>query len=688
MNGLLRPMPLVALLLGVPLLGVWLLASNGALTAGVVVALGDPGPLATWGLPVSRGVRDVASALTIGLLVLVATAAPPTPAAGLGDVGRGQLRMLTLAAVAGFVWVWANIAVLALTYANLAGRSILLPGMASEVVTFATTFEAGRLLAASVLVSMVAAIGAMFARRVTHAGVLALVALAGLWPLALSGHAAGTVDHDATVNVQYAHLVAVTVWVGGLAGLYATRRQLGGALPVTAARFSRLAGASYAVLVVSGVVAATLRLDDWSDLNSDYGALLLAKAAVLGVLGLAGWRQRSRVLPRLAAPGVPDGSPDGGDGQRAFIRLVGVELVLMTVALGAAVALAATPPPVADRPLSAAEGLLGHEMPPPLTAAGWFTSWRLDTFWTPAILGLTVAYLVGVRRLRARGDRWPVGRLVCWLVGAAGLVWATSGAPGVYGEVLFSTHMVQHMIIATAVPTFLCLGAPVTLALRALRGRRDGSRGPREWLLLVVHSWWLRLLGQPLVAAGLFITGLVAFYYSALFELSLRSHTAHLLMVGHFLFSGYLFASVIVGVDPGVRRPAFPLRMLLLMVTFGFHAFFSVSLMGSQTVLARDWFAALGRDWGPELGADQYVGASLGWALGDFPLAILAGALIAAWVRADRAEGRRLDRQADRDDDAQLRRYNETLLRLQSRNGPGSRDSSTISPRRDGTTPS
>ena len=39
----------------------------------------------------------------------------------------------------------------------------------------------------------------------------------------------------------------------------------------------------------------------------------------------------------------------------------------------------------------------------------------------------------------------------------------------------------------------------------------------------------------------------------------------------------------------------------------------------------------------------------------------MAVALIIGWVRSDAQEGRRLDRQADRDDDAELRRYNERL---------------------------
>ena len=42
----------------------------------------------------------------------------------------------------------------------------------------------------------------------------------------------------------------------------------------------------------------------------------------------------------------------------------------------------------------------------------------------------------------------------------------------------------------------------------------------------------------------------------------------------------------------------------------------------------------------------------------------LAVALLVGWVRSDASEARRLDRQADRDDDAALRRYNRQLADL------------------------
>ncbi len=124
---------------------------------------------------------------------------------------------------------------------------------------------------------------------------------------------------------------------------------------------------------------------------------------------------------------------------------------------------------------------------------------------------------------------------------------------GHLGRVLFSAHMVMHMAVAMIVPLLLVPAAPVTLALRTLAARRDKTWGPRELLLQVVHSRAMRVLANPVVAAAVFFFSLAAFYYTGLFELALTTHTGHLLMMAHFLLTGYLFVWVMIGIDPGSR---------------------------------------------------------------------------------------------------------------------------------------
>jgi putative copper resistance protein D len=169
------------------------------------------------------------------------------------------------------------------------------------------------------------------------------------------------------------------------------------------------------------------------------------------------------------------------------------------------------------------------------------------------------------------------------------------------------------------------------------------------------------------VAAGLFAGSLIAFYYSPLFELSLRTHTGHVLMTLHFLLTGYLFASVLIGVDPGPRRPAYPLRLVLLFATMAFHAFFGVALIGGSTVLASNVLTTLGRTWGRSPLADQQLGGAVAWGLGELPVVLLGLGVAFAWSRSDDRESRRGDRKAERDGDAELAAYNAHLAQLAER---------------------
>lgn len=636
-----------------PLVAAVVVATGLALGAGLLLTgaaaaplLGDPGALVRWGLPAARAVHDLAAALTLGLLVLAATAIPAASA--------GWARAVRLAGTAAVVWTLAALAVLVLSYADLAGQSPTAPGFGSQLGLFVTEIESGRLLLLAALFAGIVATAVAATRTPTGAGLVALAAAVALVPLSLTGHAAGAAGHEVAVSSWWLHVLGVAVWFGGLAGLVLVARHLGPDLLAVAGRFSTLAGWGFALVVATGLVNASLRLQTPADLLEGYGLLLVGKAVATVALGVAGYLHRRHLLPGLG----------GRRGRTAFWRLVSGELVLFGVVMGLATALGRTAPPVPGTPPAAptpAELLTGQPLPPPLTAGRWFTETAPDALWVAASAFMVIAYLLGVRTLRGRGDRWPWHRTVLWLLGAASLVYVTSGGPAAYGRTLFSVHMVQHMTLSMVVPALLVFGAPVTLAVRALPKRRDGSRGPREWLLGAVESRAGRLVAHPLVAAGLFAGSLVVFYYTPLFGLALRTHVGHELMMIHFLVVGYLFCQALVGVDPGPSRPTYPLRLLLLFATMAFHAFFGVALTGGETLLEATWFSSTG--WGIDALADQRKGGGIAWGVGEFPTLVLALVVAVQWSRSDDREARRGDRAADRDD-SELEGYNAMLTQL------------------------
>jgi len=231
-------------------------------------------------------------------------------------------------------------------------------------------------------------------------------------------------------------------------------------------------------------------------------------------------------------------------------------------------------------------------------------------------------------------------------------------------------HMVMHMTLSMAAPILMVLAAPVTLALRTLTPRRDHTLGPRELLLALVHSRYFTVIANPVVAAVIFFGSLIVFYYSPLFDLALRTHTGHILMTIHFLFAGYLFAWVLVGIDPGPKRWPPVFLLIILFGTISFHAFFGVALTSGTTLLAPTFFQGLHLTWTVDLLADQRTGGAVAWGIGELPTLILALLVALAWVRSDKAESTRLDRQADRDDDAELKAYNDHLSALSKQPTP------------------
>jgi putative copper resistance protein D len=217
-------------------------------------------------------------------------------------------------------------------------------------------------------------------------------------------------------------------------------------------------------------------------------------------------------------------------------------------------------------------------------------------------------------------------------------------------------------------PVLLVLGAPVTLALRALPAAgRDDPPGLREWLLAALHSRASRFLTNPIVATVLFVAGFYGLYFGGLFDAAAGNHAAHVAMNLHFLLSGYLFYWVVIGVDP-TPRPIPPLgKLAMVFASLPLHAFFGVVVMGTKTVLAGDFYQSLKLYWHTDLLSDQQLGGGIAWSAGEVPLVLVLIALLLQWRRTDQRTATRLDRAADRDDDADLAAYNRMLAQLAKR---------------------
>ncbi|WP_104091107.1 cytochrome c oxidase assembly protein [Arthrobacter sp. GMC3] len=666
---------------------------TGATAAG---QLRDPGALTRWGLPIATTVHNLSLATVVGALVFAVVILPKDLKAHRPHTGNAKTtagkpraehpaftRIMALAAVAGCVWTLSAIAVLVLTYSSVSGMAVTgTNDYTAQLVFFMTQLAQGQAWLMVVICAAVATTLVFGVRSVSGLAVPLVLALLSFVPQSLIGHSASSADHTGAVNSLFLHVTGASLWVGGIIALVVVSGVLGKITAQTLQRFSALALVAFAVVVGSGVVNAAIRITSWHDLfYSSYGQLIVIKSVAVILLGVIGYMHRSWIIPRLSGG---EKSTTTARARRLLWQLVFVELLIMGITSGVAVGLSRSAPPQSrELPVEAltpAQILTGYPLPPELEFSRWFTEWRMDWLWVAFALIAGAAYLAGIIKLRRRGDKWSVLRSVSWFVGLLSLVYITSGGTSVYGAVLFSAHMVEHMALMVIAPLFLALGSPVSLALQALTPRRDGSRGIREWILILVHSKFSQLVTHPLFAAANFSGSLILFYYSPAFGLAMRYHVGHELMIVHFTITGYIFVQSMIGADPLPRRAPYPLRLLLLLATMAFHAFFGVSMMMATSLLSGDYFGNMGRAWGGSALVDQQTAGGIAWGVGEIPTLAIAMGVAYMWSKSDARETKRKDRAADRNKDADLDAYNNMFAQLAARDA-------TIDPNQRGRTP-
>lgn len=202
-------------------------------------------------------------------------------------------------------------------------------------------------------------------RRVQNTMAVGIVA--GAMP-ALAGHAGATSPRGLMFILDYAHILAMSIWVGGLAAaafaLPAATKLLARAdrtrlLVEVLGRFSQLALAAVGVLVATGIAQSIVHLTVVADLwESAFGRALLVKSMLLLVLIGLGAFNRFRVIPQLRRR-LDEGDSPGRVGV-SLRRSLSAELIVLVLVIGAASALVAYSPAGASSGPYAESALLGR----------------------------------------------------------------------------------------------------------------------------------------------------------------------------------------------------------------------------------------------------------------------------------------------------------------------------------------
>ena len=525
----------------------------------------------------------------------------------------------------------------------------------TTIRSFVTQITLGQYLAFEALIALFVFACSFQAKKIVSLIVLLLVSVAGLIAPVFQSHAASSGSHSLVIGSLVIHVIGLSMWVGGIlaiAMLSASDRAI--AVP----RFSQLALWSAIAVVISGAINAWARLNFTSAWDSTYAYIVIATIALVGI----GYLHRKNLEGKESINWI------------GFARLLSVEAIIMivTVAMGSWLSNTGSPDRPGAQKYDPALAIVGFATPPKPTWSSIFLSYEPNALIIGLLVIMVALYVKGVMVLTKRGDKWPVGRTISFAVGIAVIDFATSGGLGLYAHFSFSYHMIAHMLLAMIAPIGLVLGAPMTLALRTLpQGRTSSERGVRGSLLAALHSKVGAFYTNPIVALLIFDGSLFALYFTDLFASMMQSHIGHLFMTLHFLAAGFLFFFVVIGIDPNPRKIPHLVKIVILFAAMSIHAFFSVALMSTTTLIDKGYFASLQTPWLTDLLADQKLGGSVGWAMGEIPILIALVATFINWLRDDTREAKRIDRnivrQAAMGQPDDLANYNQYLQKLAQR---------------------
>ena len=295
---------------------------------------------------------------------------------------------------------------------------------------------------------------------------------------------------------------------------------------------------------------------------------------------------------------------------------------------------------------------LGHNDHPPVpTFPSVLFAWTFDPLPVAGIVVAAFAYLWAERRVAERHSANPTPRHRRWLFmgGLAAILLALVSPVDTYEGVLFSVHMVQHLLLEMVAAPLIVLSAPITLALRA------AGPSARRPMLAVLHSQPARWVTFPIVTWFLFAAVNWGWHFSALYNVALENDLVHYFEHASFLIAALLFWWPAIGPDPQPWHIPHPVRLLYLFLAMPQNSFLGVALLSTERVLYLHYVTVV-RTWGPTPLDDQHLGGALMWVLGDIVFLAAMVGVVWAWMRFEDVRTVRLDARLDREEGERRRR--------------------------------
>lgn len=269
----------------------------------------------------------------------------------------------------------------------------------------------------------------------------------------------------------------------------------------------------------------------------------------------------------------------------------------------------------------------------PLLHAGashgsWALAWSADPFLLTLLAAAVLVYVLSYRSAALFGRPLPPSwQVVAYLGGLSTLALALLGPFDHYNGVLFSVHMVQHLLLMLVAAPLLVLGRPVQVILHGLprRYRRillrhtAARRGFRRAISAITH---------PASIFVLYNGSFVIWHLPRLYQAAVLNEHIHEMEHAAFFATALLFWWVLIDPLPMRKRISVTAAVLLLFATW-----MASDLLCATITLARSpiypVYTETVKPWGLSAYTDQRIGGAIMWAVGGIYYAVVTVAMLA-----------------------------------------------------------
>jgi len=284
--------------------------------------------------------------------------------------------------------------------------------------------------------------------------------------------------------------------------------------------------------------------------------------------------------------------------------------------------------------------LLAGEVPQDI----WHNVGATTIAFTPCLLifGVLALYLLGVYRFdRLHPETpWSRRRTTAFVGGTAVTFVALQLFVGVYDDVLYYDHMIQHLLLIMVAASLYAMGAPLDLLERATRGRSH------RVVTGVLGSRVAEVIGHPVTAFVLYAALIPATHLTSLYNFTLSNDLAHDNEHLAFLVVGYLFWRQVVAIEPR-RHPLHPgVCLAYLALAIPVDTFTGIALVSAGHELF-PFYDTFTRGWGPSKLSDLHIGGSVMWIGGDGMMGVAMIPALVRWVRYEDRRAAELDAMLD-----------------------------------------